>query len=98
MFAGEKGPFAGVAAKEGRVLGWIPYVQVDDVDVATTKAQKLEAAISAVHCDALTADDTDWAQIAELYRLLEAARPCPAVRINRAFAVHASRAPPRASG
>jgi RNA polymerase sigma-70 factor (ECF subfamily) len=48
---------------------------------------QLEAAISAVHCDARAAADTDWAQIAELYGLLEAARPSPAVRINRAFAV-----------
>lgn len=45
MFAGEKGPFAGVAAKDGKVLGWIPYVQVDDVDAATTKAQKLGAEV-----------------------------------------------------
>lgn len=48
---------------------------------------QLEAAISAVHCEALAADDTDWGQIAELYRLLEAARPSPTVRINRAFAL-----------
>ena len=43
MFAGEKGPFAAVAAKDGKVGGWIPYVQVDDVDAATAKATKLGA-------------------------------------------------------
>jgi predicted enzyme related to lactoylglutathione lyase len=45
MFAGDKGPFAAVGAKDGKVSGWIPYVQVDDVDGATTKAQKLGAQV-----------------------------------------------------
>jgi RNA polymerase sigma-70 factor (ECF subfamily) len=48
---------------------------------------QLQAAIAAVHCEAPTADATDWRQIAELYRLLEEARPSPVVRANRAFAV-----------
>lgn len=43
MFAGETGPFAGVGAKEGRVAGWIPYAQVEDVDAATKRAVKLGA-------------------------------------------------------
>jgi RNA polymerase sigma-70 factor (ECF subfamily) len=46
-------------------------------------AYQLEAAISAVHCDAAT----DWPQIATLYELLERERPTRTVRINRAFAV-----------
>ncbi len=46
-----------------------------------------EAAISAVHCRAPTADATDWPEIAVLYALLERMRPSPAVRVNRAFAV-----------
>jgi RNA polymerase sigma-70 factor (ECF subfamily) len=46
-----------------------------------------EAAISAVHCRATTAVETDWSEIAALYALLERMRPTPAVRINRAFAV-----------
>lgn len=45
MFAGDKGPFAGVGLKEGRAQGWIPYVQVEDVDAATSKAQKLGAQV-----------------------------------------------------
>jgi predicted enzyme related to lactoylglutathione lyase len=45
MFAGEKGPFAGVGAKNGKASGWIPYVQVDDVDAATSKAEKLGAQV-----------------------------------------------------
>jgi predicted enzyme related to lactoylglutathione lyase len=45
MFTGDAGPFAGVAAKEGKVSGWIPYVQVDDVDSATQRAVKLGAEV-----------------------------------------------------
>jgi RNA polymerase sigma-70 factor (ECF subfamily) len=56
---------------------------------------QIEAAISATHCRARTAGDTDWNEIAELYSLLERARPAPSVRVNRAFAVgraHGARA------
>ena len=31
---------------------------------------QLEAAIAAVHCDAATADATDWAEISALYEAL----------------------------
>jgi RNA polymerase sigma-70 factor (ECF subfamily) len=48
---------------------------------------QIEAAISATHCRARTAGETDWDQIAELYALLERSRPCAGVRVNRAFAV-----------
>ncbi len=48
---------------------------------------QLEAAISAAHCLARTANETDWRHIAELYAALEAFRPTPAVRVNRALAV-----------
>ena len=48
---------------------------------------QIEAAISAVHCRAATADLTEWREIADLYALLETFRPTPAVRVNRAFAV-----------
>lgn len=44
MFAGNQGPFAGLAPKEGDA-GWVPYVQVDDVDAATRKAVKLGAVL-----------------------------------------------------
>lgn len=56
---------------------------------------QLEAAISATHCLAATAADTDWPAIAGLYALLEGAHPSPGVRANRAFAVaraHGARA------
>jgi predicted enzyme related to lactoylglutathione lyase len=45
MLAGENGPFAGVAPKNDGAAGWIPYAQVDDVDAATAKAQRLGATI-----------------------------------------------------
>jgi predicted enzyme related to lactoylglutathione lyase len=45
MLAGDTGPFAGVAQKDSGAPGWIPYAQVDDVDAATKKAQRLGATI-----------------------------------------------------
>ncbi|MEO8185560.1 MAG: hypothetical protein ABI895_42680 [Deltaproteobacteria bacterium] len=54
---------------------------------------QIEAAISAVHCKARTADDTDWAEIAALYILLEGFHATPAVRVNRAFAVARAHGP-----
>ena len=41
----------------------------------------------AVHVDAGSAADTDWAQITALYRLLEHLAPNPMVTLNRAIAV-----------
>jgi predicted enzyme related to lactoylglutathione lyase len=46
MLAAEAGPFAGLAQRDGRgSTGWIPYVQVDDVDSATDAAVKLGATV-----------------------------------------------------
>ncbi len=45
MFAGAKGPFAALGAKDGSVAGWLPYAQVDDVDAATRKAVNLGAEV-----------------------------------------------------
>ena len=47
----------------------------------------VQAAIAALHSSAPTADDTDWAQIVELYDVLYAMRPTPVVALNRAAAV-----------
>ncbi len=54
---------------------------------------QIEAAISATHCRAPTAADTQWDDIAGLYELLEQVRPSPSVRVNRAFAVARTRGP-----
>jgi RNA polymerase sigma-70 factor (ECF subfamily) len=47
----------------------------------------IQAAIAAVHADAPTAAETDWAQIVALYDLLTQAAPSPVVELNRAVAV-----------
>jgi RNA polymerase sigma-70 factor (ECF subfamily) len=48
---------------------------------------QLQAAIAAVHSDAPTAAQTDWAQIVTLYDQLSAVAPSPVVALNRAVAV-----------
>jgi len=48
---------------------------------------QLQAAIAAVHAEAPSADETDWRQIALLYRLLEQVSPNPMVTLNHAVAV-----------
>lgn len=47
----------------------------------------LQAAIVAVHCEAKTAADTDWSQIAGLYDRLVEREPSPVVALNRAVAI-----------
>jgi RNA polymerase sigma-70 factor (ECF subfamily) len=47
----------------------------------------LQAAIGAVHAEARTAGDTDWAQIVGLYDVLVRADPSPVVELNRAAAI-----------
>ncbi|MGH3850267.1 MAG: RNA polymerase sigma factor, partial [Pseudonocardiaceae bacterium] len=45
------------------------------------------AAINAVHTDAPTAPDTDWAQVVALYDQLSRLDPSPIVALNRAVAI-----------
>jgi RNA polymerase sigma-70 factor (ECF subfamily) len=47
----------------------------------------LQAAIVAVHAEAKSASETDWAQIAALYNLLMRAEPSPIVELNFAIAI-----------
>ena len=47
----------------------------------------IQAAIGAVHAQALSAAVTDWAQIVALYDLLMRAEPSPVIELNRAVAV-----------
>ena len=47
----------------------------------------LQAAIAAVHAEALTAAVTDWGQIVGLYDVLMRADPSPVIELNRAAAV-----------
>ena len=47
---------------------------------------RLQAAIAAVHDEALRAEDTDWPQIVALYELLKLVAPSPMVTLNHAIA------------
>jgi RNA polymerase sigma factor (sigma-70 family) len=48
---------------------------------------QLQAAIAAVHDEAASAEETDWAQILALYSVLEHVSPGPVVTLNRAVAL-----------
>lgn len=69
------------AIEEGRAL----------VDRALRRGRvgpyQIQAAIAALHVEASTAAETDWAQIAGLYALLERLQPTAVVALNRAVAV-----------
>jgi len=54
----------------------------------------LEAAISAEHCRAAIAEDTNWRRIIQLYNLLERLTGSPIVSLNRAVAVAMADGPP----
>lgn len=54
---------------------------------------QIQAAISAVHAQAATAQDTDWHQIAKLYRLLAEMMPSPVIEVNRAVAIAMAEGP-----
>ncbi|MFJ6319010.1 RNA polymerase sigma factor [Streptomyces californicus] len=52
-----------------------------------------QAAIAALHCDAPSAEETDWAQIVEWYDELAGLTDSPVVRLNRAVAVGEAASP-----
>ena len=54
---------------------------------------QLQAAIAAVHDEAASAGATDWAQIDQLYAMLEAVAPGPIVTLNRAVAAAEANGP-----
>ena len=54
---------------------------------------QVQAAIAAVHAEAVTAAETDWAQIVALYEVLERIAPSPVVTLNRAVAVGMAQGP-----
>jgi RNA polymerase sigma factor (sigma-70 family) len=56
------------------------------LSVGAVGAYQLQAAIAALHDEALSADDTDWPQIFALYGLLEQMSDNPMIRLNRAVA------------
>jgi predicted RNA polymerase sigma factor len=54
---------------------------------------QLQAAITALHAEASTPEETDWAQIAALYAELARSDPSPIVELNRAVAVAMAEGP-----
>jgi len=60
---------------------------VEEAHQAGPGSFAIQAAIAAVHCRAMTAVDTDWAQILQLYDVLERFHRSPIVSLNRAVAV-----------
>jgi len=55
----------------------------------------LQAAIAGEHARAGSPDETDWARIASLYRVLALAQPSPVIALNRAVAVAMAEGPER---
>ena len=60
---------------------------VEEATAAMPGPYAIQAAISAVHCRAARADETDWREIVRWYSLLERVQPSPIVSLNRAVAV-----------
>ena len=56
---------------------------------------QIQAAIAAVHAHAAHPEDTDWAEIAGLYRALLDHQPSPIVRLNHAVAIAMAEGPER---
>ncbi len=59
---------------------------------------QIQAAIAFAHAKAASADDVDWARIAELYGHLERMTPSPVVALNRAVATGFARRSGRRAG
>jgi RNA polymerase sigma-70 factor (ECF subfamily) len=60
---------------------------VEEALRAGPRPYALQAAIAATHCQATSAEQTDWSQILALYDLLEQVQPSPIVSLNRAVAL-----------
>lgn len=54
---------------------------------------QVQAAIAALHARAAKPEDTDWAQIVQLYAALERMQPSPVIALNRAVAVSKAESP-----
>jgi len=63
------------------------------LQAGATGSYTLQAAIAACHARAHTPEETDWAQIAEIYGQLAALAPSPIVQLNRAVAVSMAQGP-----
>lgn len=54
---------------------------------------QIQAAIAAVHCNSVSAEDTNWQEIIYLYDLLEMYSPGPVVTLNKAIAISRQHGP-----
>jgi RNA polymerase sigma factor (sigma-70 family) len=70
----------------GAIEGGIALV-TDALSRTPLGPYQLQAAIAAVHAEAVRAEDTDWPQIVALYGVLERISPNPVVTLNHAVAV-----------
>jgi RNA polymerase sigma-70 factor (ECF subfamily) len=57
------------------------------IEIRRPGPYQVQAAIAALHARAPRPEDTDWPQIATLYRGLTAMWPTPVIELNRAVAV-----------
>jgi len=80
-------------AEQNRALWNRPLIEEgvalisDTLSRGAVGAYQLQAAIAAVHDEAVSAEDTDWPQIAALYGLLMRMSDNPMVALNHAIAV-----------
>lgn len=70
---------------QGQIAEALPLVE--EALRGGTGAFALQAAIAALHCQAARSEDTDWAQIVQLYTMMERLHPSPIVSLNRAVAI-----------
>jgi RNA polymerase sigma factor (sigma-70 family) len=73
-------------AEGGRILA-------EEIAKGAVGPYQLQAAIGLAHDRASRAEDTDWAEILALYRLLEGVAPGPMVALNRAVAAAMAEGP-----
>jgi RNA polymerase sigma-70 factor (ECF subfamily) len=71
---------------EGRIREGLLALE-RSVRLKRPSAYQLEAAITALHLDAETAEETDWTQIADLYAALVRLSDSPVLALNHAVAV-----------
>ncbi|MGI8535033.1 MAG: RNA polymerase sigma factor [Mycobacteriales bacterium] len=77
----------GTAIAEGAAL------VVDALTAGPAGPYALQAAIAAVHAEAPSSAQTDWAQVVGLYDVLQRVAPSPVAELNRAVAVGMAQGP-----
>lgn len=73
--------------RQGRIQEGIALIDAVFLSRPPPSSLQLQAAISALHCQAKTAEDTDWPQIVALYERLTRYDASPVVQVNHASAI-----------